>query len=59
VRTTTVWKWRKALGVGIATPGTSRLHREYAGEPAIVAGLRKATAKARDPERCHKIAEAV
>jgi hypothetical protein len=59
VRTTTVWKWRKALGVGIATPGTSRLHRAYAAsDPAIIAGRRKAHAKARDPERSRKIAEA-
>ena len=59
VRTTTVWKWRKALGVGIATPGTSRLHRSYAtSDPAIIEGRRKAHAKARDPERCRKIAEA-
>jgi hypothetical protein len=33
VRTATVWKWRKALGIGIATPGTSRLHSEYGKEP--------------------------
>jgi hypothetical protein len=58
VRTTTVWKWRKALGVGIATPGTSRLHREYAWKPGIVEGRRRASAKARDPKRCRKIAEA-
>jgi hypothetical protein len=57
VRTTTVWKWRKALGVGIATPGTSRLHRENAWEPGVVEGRRRATAKARDPERRRKIAE--
>ncbi|MDR3582505.1 MAG: hypothetical protein P4L67_04500 [Candidatus Pacebacteria bacterium] len=25
----TVWAWRKALGVGRVTEGTSRLHREY------------------------------
>jgi hypothetical protein len=59
VRTTTVWKWRKALGVGIATAGTSRLHRTYAtSDAAIVAGLRKGRAKARDPKRRRKIAAA-
>ncbi len=57
VRTTTVWKWRKALGVGIATEGTSRLHREYTKEPGVVRGLAKAQAKARDPERRPKITE--
>jgi hypothetical protein len=54
----TVSKWRKALGVGIATPGTSRLHSENAWEPGVVEGRRRATAKARDPERRRKIAEA-
>ena len=42
-----------------ATAGTSRLHRTYAtSDPAIIEGRRKAHAKARDPERCRKIAEA-
>jgi hypothetical protein len=55
----TVSKWRKILSVPRATPGTSRLHRTYAtSDPAIIAGRRKAHAKARDPERCRKIAEA-
>jgi hypothetical protein len=58
VRTTTVWKWRKALGVGIATEGTSRLHSEYNKEPWAVEARAKAHSKARDPERCRKIAEA-
>jgi hypothetical protein len=57
VRTTTVWKWRKALGVGRATEGTSRLHREYTKEPWAVEAWAKAHAKAKDPERCRKIAE--
>jgi hypothetical protein len=55
----TVSKWRKLLSVPRATTGTSRLHSEYAtSEPAIIEGRRKAHAKARDPERCRKIAEA-
>jgi hypothetical protein len=54
----TVCKWRRLLSVRRATPGTSRLHREYAAEPGIVAGLRKALSKAGDPERRRKIAEA-
>jgi hypothetical protein len=29
----TVTKWRRALGVPLATEGTSRLHRAYAAEP--------------------------
>jgi hypothetical protein len=58
VRTTTVWKWRKALGIGPITEGTSRLYREYTKEPRAVEARAKAHAKARDPERCRKIAEA-
>src|SRR6516164_8140106 len=54
VRTTTVWKWRKALNVGIATPGTSRLHSEYNKEPWAVEARAKAHSKARDPERRRK-----
>ena len=55
----TVSKWRKLLSVPRATAGTSRLHSEYAtSEPAMAAGRRKGQAKARDPERRRKIAEA-
>jgi hypothetical protein len=55
----TVSKWRKILSVPRATAGTSRLHHTYAtSDPAIIEGRRKAHAKARDPERCRKIAEA-
>jgi hypothetical protein len=53
---TAVWKWRKALGVGLANEGTSRLRRDYAGETAAVEGRKKATAKAGDPGRRAKIA---
>jgi hypothetical protein len=54
---TTVWKWRKALGVGIATEGTSRLHRETIGRTGEAMRAQGAK-KARDPERCLKISEA-
>jgi hypothetical protein len=57
VGVTSVWKWRKALGVGIATEGTSRLHREAIeqnGASMRALGVKKA----RDPERRRKIAEA-
>jgi hypothetical protein len=54
----TVTKWRKALGVGIATEGTSRLHREYDKELWAVLARATAHAKARDPKRRAKIAEA-
>jgi hypothetical protein len=55
---TSVWKWRKALGVGPITEGTSRLFSEYTKEPWAVEAWAKAHRKARDPERCRKIAEA-
>jgi hypothetical protein len=29
----TVWLWRKALGIGTTTEGTSRLRRDHFGEP--------------------------
>jgi hypothetical protein len=57
VRTTTVWKWRKALGIGPLTEGTSRLYREYTKEPWAVEARAKAHSKTRDPERCRQIAE--
>jgi len=48
----TVWKWRKALGVGFATEGTSRLLSELSQtNPAVVAGLKNAHSKSRDPNR--------
>jgi hypothetical protein len=58
VRTTTVWKWRKALGVETTNEGTRRLFRTYTKEPWAVEARAKAHAKARDPEHCRKIAEA-
>jgi len=55
----TVWQLRKALGVDRNTEGTSRLFSEVAQTtPGIVAGLAKAHSKARDLERCAKIAAA-
>jgi hypothetical protein len=54
----TVSKWRKALGVEQNNAGPLRLRREYAEEPAVVDGLNKGQAKAQDPVRRAKIAEA-
>ena len=51
-------KWRRALDVGIATEGTSRLHREYMQEPWAAEALAKANSMANDPERRRKIAAA-
>jgi hypothetical protein len=55
----TVRKWRKALGVGRVTEGTSRRLSEHAREPAVVAGLKKAQAKSGDPARRAKLAAAL
>jgi hypothetical protein len=55
----TVGKWRKALGVGATTEGTSKLRSDYAQEPAVVAGLRKAQAKSGDPGRRAKLSAAM
>jgi hypothetical protein len=54
----TVTKWRKALEVPRANEGTHRLHHDGAFEPGVAAGREKARAKAADPARCEKIAEA-
>src|SRR5262245_61849788 len=53
----TVSKWRKALDVGLATEGTSRLHRETIEE---VGDAMRALSilKARDPDRRAKITAA-
>jgi hypothetical protein len=53
-----VWVWRKALGVGAATNGTSRLRSAYCAEPWFKAGHEKSWAKADDPGRREKIAAA-
>jgi hypothetical protein len=54
----TVWLWRKALGVGATTEGTSRLRRDHFAEPWGEAAEEKAWAKTRDPDRRAKIAAA-
>ncbi len=54
----TITKWRKALGVGPTTEGTSELRRAYALEPPITEARRRAWAKSRDPVRRAKIAAA-
>jgi hypothetical protein len=54
----TVSKWRKVLGVGLTNDGTHRLRSDYCAEPWAVRARNKAHAKARDPERRRKIAEA-
>jgi hypothetical protein len=53
-----VWKWRKALGVPRTNDGTYRLRVHYGREPFFKRAQRKAWSKARDPERCAKIAAA-
>jgi hypothetical protein len=52
----TVWKWRRALGVGATTEGTSWLRHDCFEEPWARRARQKALAKARDPERREKIA---
>jgi hypothetical protein len=54
----TVTKWRAALGVGPTNEGTFRLHSDYGAEPWAAVGLERGRAKARDPQRCAKIAAA-
>ena len=57
VRTSTVRKWRRALGVGRMTEGTGQLHRGYIaeyGDDMRALGVHKA----RDPERCRKTTQA-
>jgi hypothetical protein len=54
----TVSKWRKSLGVVMTNPGTHRLRSDYTREPWAARARKKAWAKARDPERRRKIAEA-
>jgi hypothetical protein len=57
-----VWLWKKALGVGPITKGTSRLFSEYTKEDWAIQARAKSRAKCRDPiqdqERRQKIAEA-
>jgi hypothetical protein len=59
VARSTVWKWRVTLGVEPTNEGTSRLRRDHFAEPWGEKARRKAWAKAQDPERRRKIAEAL
>jgi len=54
----TVSKWRKALGVGLTNAGTHRMRSDHQQAPWARRARAKAHAKARDPERRRKIAEA-
>jgi hypothetical protein len=55
----TVWLWRKAMGVGQMTEGTTLLKTRSAQDsPAVAAALAKSRVKDRDPERVRKIREA-
>ena len=54
----TVSKWRKLLGVGATTDGTSKLRSDYCHEPVMDEARKKAWAKAKDPARREKIAAA-
>jgi hypothetical protein len=51
----TVTKWRKALGVGRRTAGSTRLRHDYFLEPWVRRAQAKAHDKARDPKRRAKI----
>jgi hypothetical protein len=46
-----VWKWRKALGVGATTEGTSRLRSDYSHEPWADEARARMHAQARDADR--------
>ena len=54
----TVTKWRRALGVGRMTAGSTRLRRDYFLEPWARRAQAKAHAKTRDPVRRAKISAA-
>ncbi len=54
----TVTKWRKALGVGAVTKGTSHLRAEHAKGESGTEARKQAVKKAQDPERRRKIANA-
>lgn len=49
VSVTTVWAWRKALGVGRITEGTARLYREYQPEKITEDAYARMTATMRTP----------
>ena len=52
----TVTVWRRNLGVPATNPGTSALRSDYFFEPWAKKAQKKAWAKAKDPDRCAKIA---
>src|SRR5258708_2242964 len=54
----TVWVWRRAVGGGATTEGTSRLRSESFSGLWAEEAREKAWGKARDPEQCEKIAAA-
>lgn len=58
ITTQTVSKWRKAFGIIQTNPGTHRLRADYCDEPWAKRARKKGQAKAQDPERRRKIAEA-
>ncbi|WP_399677109.1 hypothetical protein [Xenophilus sp.] len=55
VSTTTVWMWRKALGVGRVTDGTRKLLQERTGVPPDAAARGRAAAAS--PEALARMAE--
>ena len=58
VRGQTVTAWRRALGVGPTTAGTSKLRSAHFHEPWAREARKKAVAKSRDNDRREKIAAA-
>jgi hypothetical protein len=46
----TVSKWRRELGVGFSNEGSRRLRHDHALEPAGMAAIQKAIARAKEPE---------
>ena len=51
VGTDRVWRWRKALGVGATTEGTSRLRSDYSHEPWADEARATMHGQARDADR--------
>lgn len=58
VSVTTVWKWRKALGVAPITEGTERLYRAYQPEKLPEPVAERGREGARQPEAREKISRA-
>jgi len=52
----TVTKWRRRLGIKVPPQGTRKLRQAWSEEPFCRRGQRLAVLKARDPQRCAKIA---